>query len=55
MPGAVTPICSECGVSLCFDVSLEEYDQLKEFWDQWRCEGCDPAAPGSRQRFVDGD
>lgn len=40
MPGAVTPICNECGVSLCWDIAEEEYHQHIGFWDAWICQDC---------------
>lgn len=40
MPGAVTPICNDCGVLLCWDVSEEDYAERKAFWDEWRCAEC---------------
>lgn len=38
--GAVTPICNECGVSLCWDIPRIEYIEAKAFWDAWRCQEC---------------
>jgi len=38
--GAVTPICNECGVSLCWDLSDFEYAEAKPFWDRWICQEC---------------
>lgn len=40
MPGAMTPICNECGVSLCWDVAEEEAIRDAAFWDQWCCLDC---------------
>lgn len=40
MPGAVTPICNECGVSLCWDVGEDEYKQQAAFWNDWICKDC---------------
>lgn len=40
MPGAVTPICNLCNVSLCWDISEEDYRQEKRFWDSWICKDC---------------
>lgn len=40
MHGAVTPICNDCGIALCWDVSEEEYEQDQPFWDAWICEDC---------------
>lgn len=40
MPGGVTPICNQCGVSLCWDISDEEYEDKWEFWDDWICQDC---------------
>ena len=38
--GGVTPICNECGISLCYDISEEEYNEYPEFWDGWICKDC---------------
>lgn len=40
MPNAVTPICNECGTPLCWDISLDEYDDAAPFWDKWICKDC---------------
>lgn len=40
MPGAVTPICNDCGVSLCWDIAEEEADRDRAFWDAWICQDC---------------
>lgn len=37
-----TPICNLCGVTLCWDISEEEYLELLDFWDAWCCKECDP-------------
>jgi hypothetical protein len=47
MPGAVTPICESCNVSLCWDISEEEYAEEKGFWDAWKCRDCNG---GEKQR-----
>ena len=51
MPGAVTPMCSECGVALCYDIPNEEYQEAKEFWDNWTCKECNPNYKGSLKKF----
>lgn len=43
----LTPICNECGIHLCYDISIQEYNQDKNFWDDWRCDICNPHARGS--------
>jgi len=40
MEGALTPICERCGVSLCWDISEEEYEDAIQFWDDWICQDC---------------
>lgn len=40
MPGGVTPICNSCGISLCWDITDNEYLEDKSFWDSWKCEDC---------------
>lgn len=52
MPGAMTPICEECGVALCWDIAQEEYDQAPGFWDAWKCRDCNPNYRGSLQRYL---
>jgi hypothetical protein len=47
---AMTPICSECGVALCWDISVEEYEAEKEFWDNWCCRYCNPTYRYRRRR-----
>lgn len=42
LAGGVTPICNGCGVSLCWDISDEDYAERPEFWDNWRCRTCVP-------------
>jgi len=42
--GAVTPICNECGVSLCWDIADHEYEEDKAFWDRWTCQDCKPVS-----------
>ena len=40
MPGGVTPACNDCGVNLCWDISEEDYNEEKSFWDNWICKDC---------------
>jgi len=51
MSGAVTPMCSGCGVALCYDIPDEEYQEAKEFWDNWQCKECNPNYKGSLIEF----
>lgn len=51
--GAVTPVCNDCGVTLCWDLSDEEYEEAKEFWDNWKCSGCNPSYEGALKRFME--
>jgi hypothetical protein len=44
-------MCSECGVALCYDVPNEEYQEAKEFWDNWTCKECNPSYKGSLKEF----
>jgi hypothetical protein len=48
MPGAVTPICNNCMIALCFDIGEQEYKEDKEFWDNWVCRDCNGGEPLSR-------
>lgn len=47
--GDLTPICNDCGVSLCWDISQEEYDSRPLFWDNWVCKNCKDV---DKTRFV---
>jgi hypothetical protein len=38
----LTPCCNDCGVFLCQDITPQEYEEHKEFWDGWKCKYCDP-------------
>lgn len=38
--GGITPMCNECGVAMCWDISNEEYISDKQFWDKWLCQSC---------------
>lgn len=49
MPGAVTPICNNCGVALCWDIAEEEYEMEQVFWDGWICQNCNGGKPYSKQ------
>lgn len=52
MPGGVTPICNDCGIALCWDISTEEYDSAKAFWDAWVCADCNGGVPLSLKDWV---
>jgi hypothetical protein len=45
------PICNECGVACCWSIELEEYENYKEFWDNWTCKWCNPKYKGAYGRF----
>jgi hypothetical protein len=48
IPGGVTPICNDCGVSLCWDISEDQYERECAFWDDWKCRDCNGGEPMSR-------
>ena len=50
-PGGVTPICSDCGVSLCWDIDEGQYAEEKAFWDAWVCKDCNPSFHGALKRW----
>jgi hypothetical protein len=52
LDGGLTPICNDCGISLCWDISECEYEEVKEFWDNWKCRNCNPDYKGARKRFL---
>lgn len=49
-PDGYTPLCSDCGVALCWDIGPEEYEARHAFWDAWRCKTCNPEAVGAWKR-----
>ena len=51
MQGAVTPICEGCMISLCWDISEEQYEEEKAFWDQWLCRDCNGGEPMSLKDY----
>lgn len=46
------PICSDCGIALCWELSLEEYIRCQEFWDKWTCSECNPNYQGALARWL---
>jgi len=36
IPGGLTPICNKCGISLCWDISDEEYKEAVDFREKWK-------------------
>jgi len=40
MEGGLTPICNRCMITLCWDISEQEYEEHQKFWDAWICEEC---------------
>jgi len=51
MPDAVTPICNDCGITLCYDVGECEYQLNKIFWDDWKCKECNPQYLRSYKKY----
>ena len=46
--GSKTPVCDDCGIRLCWDISNEEYEENIIFWNNWVCEDCNPKYKLSR-------
>lgn len=40
--GEIQPICNDCGIALCWTIDEYEYNKYSEFWNNWKCEICDP-------------
>jgi len=51
MDGSLTPICNDCGVSLCWDIGEPEYAADRSFWDAWVCRDCNGGVAMSRKRW----
>jgi hypothetical protein len=49
LPGAVTPVCNNCGITLCWDIPEEQYARERRFWDAWVCADCNGGKPLSRK------
>lgn len=48
LPDGWTPICNDCGVFLCWDISQSEYEERPAFWDAWICAECKKLNYGRR-------
>ena len=46
-----TPVCGDCGIALCWDISESEYQDKKDFWDNWQCDICNPQIKGAWLRL----
>jgi hypothetical protein len=51
MVGALTPICNACNISLCWDIGEDQYEQDKQFWDNWTCQDCNGGQKLSRKQW----
>jgi len=40
--GGFEILCGNCGVLLCWEISIYEYVERKGFWDNWLCCMCNP-------------
>lgn len=49
--GGYQPICGDCGIALCWELSPSEYEEAKSFWDAWRCKKCNPNHAGALKRW----
>ena len=52
--GGYQPRCIDCGVALCWEIDPIEYIIYHKFWDNWKCEHCNPEYRGAYQRYKDG-
>lgn len=39
-PDELTPICNECGICLCWSITIDEYNVCPAFWNNWICQDC---------------
>jgi hypothetical protein len=53
MDEGVTPICNDCGVFLCWDLSESEAEEAREFWDAWICRDCNGGEPLSLREWLE--
>lgn len=51
MDEGLTPICNECMIALCWDISLIEYNENKDFWDAWVCQDCNGGQKFNKKLF----
>jgi hypothetical protein len=49
--GGYTPVCNDCGIHLCWDISEYEYEEAESFWDNWRCQECNDGKAMSRKEY----
>ncbi len=47
----VQPMCSDCGVALCWCIGDLEYYEWKGFWDDWTCRSCNPNYKGAYEKY----
>lgn len=50
--GDFTPICEDCGIRLCWDISREDYAKAQPFWDAWKCQECNGGRPMSAKAWM---
>lgn len=51
--GGYTPQCNHCGIRLCWDISEYEYEEDKDFWDDWICQECNDGTPMTRKQYYE--
>jgi hypothetical protein len=51
--GGLTPICNDCGIMLCWDISDEEYQEAMAFWEAWICQECNGGTPLSLKAWLE--
>lgn len=49
--GEVQPICSTCGVGLCWSIDVEEFIEWEGFWVDWTCSDCNPNYKGAYELY----
>ncbi len=49
--GEYTPTCNDCGIALCWDITSDDYEKDKVFWDNWKCKECNEYWMGSLKHF----
>ena len=47
-----TPVCNNCGVHLCWDISDFDYDEAEAFWDAWMCEKCNGSRMSRKEWII---
>ncbi len=47
--GGYHPICNSCGITEIWEISSEEYEEQRFYWDNWLCDVCRVVEDSNRE------